>query len=634
MAKDKRKNTDKRPSQPQDAEQKRSFFSRFFEPVPDDEENGLFLDDAYDGLPPETEPDDAPDDYDEGEDAQDSVRSSYAATQEDAPPAPAPPYVSFQPTTQDFDRAINAATPPVSTEYVPLTSSYTPPWRQTGVPLPQEPVPDEPAVTIPQQDAFPPAPGIAEPIPPAFIPQGVPAQQDAFPPAPGTAEPAPSISAPQDAPAQEGAQYAQFGTPTSVFAPPPPGVRRDPPSDTLDDAAAQYFDPDEMPAETIRLFDDEDEPSDTARRRVETRMFRTGTGSTTRIHINETEESARARAQEEQSRQRDAKRQRDAHAERQNLRKKRQAMLKKLFGNIAFVLFFITAIVIALYYGFLLSDIVVVGNEKYSTDYIVNLSGLELGRHMLFCDLDEAELNIEEEPYLQVEQITYIFPSRIRIIVSERTEVAGIIGLEGNVIIDKNGYVLSISGSTDMTDLLQVTGISMTGFQLGQRLGEGNDFGTATLIQLIDKLEEYQLVNRIKSVDLTTPLAITMIADNGLRIHVGQATDLDTKMSSLSKLLPQFLTQNITTGTLYLSAKGGTVYSPANAGTNATPIEDATGLSTEGIGTDTPLSGGTTMVDEDGDGLDDVTGEPYVTPAPTPAPTPNLPGGTQDDFSG
>jgi hypothetical protein len=74
----------------------------------------------------------------------------------------------------------------------------------------------------------------------------------------------------------------------------------------------------------------------------------------------------------------------------------------------------------------------------------------------------------------------------------------------------------------------------MTGYELGQRLGEGNDFSTATLVQLIAVLEQYSLTSSIKSIDLTTPLAITMTASNGLKIHVGQATDLESKMDVLS----------------------------------------------------------------------------------------------------
>ena len=388
--------------------------------------------------------------------------------------------------------------------------------------------------------------------------------------------------------------------------------------------------------ERIRLFqpreddfDDEEEPA--REQTTRTRIFRTGASTTARIHINETEETIRMAEAQKKARAREAARKHEEYVERELRKKERRAIAAKLFSNLVFVFVILVAVGVAVYYGFLLSDIVVMGNENYTSDYIIERSGLKLGTHMLFVDLDKAEENIAQDPYLQVDSVTYIFPARVRIVVTERKAVAGIIGLDSNVIIDKNGYVLSMTGGTDLSDLIQVTGVTASGFQLGQRLGQGNDFSTATLVLLISELEQYNLSSSIKSIDLTTPLAITMTAQNGLTIHVGQATDLDTKMDVLARLLPQFLSKGITYGTLYLSAKGGTVYSTTSY-TDRTPIQT----------TETDNGAGQLPVDDNGDGIDDVTGLPITLPTTTddgtgtgtttPQPQTTPSGG--DDFQG
>ncbi len=385
--------------------------------------------------------------------------------------------------------------------------------------------------------------------------------------------------------------------------------------------------------EPIRLFDrveddfDDDDEEPSREHTTRTRIFRTGASTTARIHINETEETIRMAEAQKKARAREAARKHEEYVERELRKKERVKIAAKLFSNLVFVFVILVAVGVALYYGFLLSDIVVMGNDSYTSDYIVERSGLKLGTHMLFVDLDKAEENIEQDPYLQVDSLTYIFPARVRIVVTERKAVAGIVGLDSNVIIDKNGYVLSMTGDTDLSDLIQVTGVTASGFQLGQRLGQGDDFSTATLVQLISVLEQYNLSSSIKSIDLTTPLAITMTAQSGFKIHVGQATDLDTKMDVLAKLLPQFISKGITYGTLYLSAKGGTVYSTTSY-TDRTPVEN-----TEADNTTNQLP-----VDENGDGIDDNTGLPITTAtttdagttSPTPSPTPS--GG--DDFQG
>lgn len=385
--------------------------------------------------------------------------------------------------------------------------------------------------------------------------------------------------------------------------------------------------------ESMRLFDRaeddffDDEEEAPRGQTTRTRIFRTGASTTARIHINETEETIRMAQAQKKARAREAIRKHEEYVEKHLRKKQRAELAKKLFANLVFVFVILAAVGVALYYGFLLSDIVVMGNENYTADYIVERSDLKLGTHMLFVDLDEAEQNIAQDPYLQVDSVTYIFPARVRIVVTERKAVAGIVGLDSNVIIDKNGFVLSMAGGTDISDLIQVTGVTVSGFQLGQRLGQGNDFSTATLVQLINVLEQYDLAGSIKSIDLTTPLAITMTAENGLKVHVGQATDLETKMDVLSKLLPQFFSKGISVGTLYLSAKGGTVYSKVS-------YADLTPIITEEATPDTTQL----FVDNDNDGLDDNTGLPAPTTNPDASTSPILPtptpAGGGDDFQG
>lgn len=370
---------------------------------------------------------------------------------------------------------------------------------------------------------------------------------NAFPPAlPTDASDLPATAAPS--PAASAAGRAADRAPARAA-----DMRTDAPVSSGDESAP------------ILLFDDD--PAPVPRTQASrTRMFRTGSGTAARIQMNETETSRSIEEAKRRQREKEAARQHEQYVQRQKRRQRRQRAAKRMAVNIGFVAFLVVAALVALYYTFLLKDIVVSGNDTYSDEYIIGLTGLQYGRHMLFCDLDAAREGIEQDPYLQVDAVDYIFPARVRIQVTERKEVAGIIGLDYNVIIDHNGYVLSMGGGTDLSNLLQVSGVGMTGFQVGQRLGQTDDFGTATLVTMIKELETYQVIDDIASLDLTTPLAIVMYAKNGLKIHVGQPTDLDEKLVSLHALLPQFINANISTGTLYLSARGGTVYSPPNTG--------------------------------------------------------------------
>ena len=316
----------------------------------------------------------------------------------------------------------------------------------------------------------------------------------------------------------------------------------------------------------IRLFDHDGYESEAGRRKKgrdsRRAKVRTGTGSTAIVNVRATEglkEAERERA-ERREKERTARLRREE--ERAGRRRKLNRSLRSAAGTILLGGSIMIAVLLALYYGFLLSSIEVTGNRRYSREYIVSLSGLRLKQHMLTVDLDTVRTNIQTDPYLQVSSVSYVFPSRVRIAVTERQAIAGITGLDYNVIIDDQGYVLEMGMGIDLTGMINVTGANMTGFRIGERLGEGNDFSTATLIAIFRAIEDNDLLGSIRAIDLSTPLAITVTAVNGLKVFVGQSTDLDAKFASLKKELPAFIRQNINWGMLYLSAKGGTVYSP------------------------------------------------------------------------
>ena len=381
--------------------------------------------------------------------------------------------------------------------------------------------------------------------------------------------------------------------------------------------------PPELPEE-IQLFD---EPESAPKSSGRTRIFRPSGKNTAavRMNVNETETIRAIEKAQKENQEREEKKQREINEKKAARRLRLKEYVKRSAMNFVFVAIIVIAVAFALYFTFLLSDIAVIGNEQYSADYIIQTSGLEIGKHMLFVDLDDAKARIEEDPYLQVNDITYIFPSHIRIDITERKEAAGIIGLDYNVIIDENGYVLSMSGGTDISDLLQITGISMTGFQLGQRVGDTSDFATSTMITLIEKIKEYELNYTISTLDMTTPLAIAMYTPSGFKIFIGQPTDLDAKFTSLKALLPRLQASGIQTGTLYLAAKNGIVYSPPNATTTNT----ISGSFNAG-----GSSGSAENPDENSALPETVQATPYQTPAPaTPTPVPIQPGGG-DEFQG
>lgn len=219
------------------------------------------------------------------------------------------------------------------------------------------------------------------------------------------------------------------------------------------------------------------------------------------------------------------------------------------------------------YFVFLLDAVTVDGNDTYSDENIVELSGLHTGTHLLLCDVDKAKAGIEANPYLKVLSIRKELPRAIRITVEERKEVAAIAGQGYDVIIDAQGHVLSIGAGSDLSGLLRVSGMSQIGFHVNQKLGANSDLQTQTLLSMLEQLISFDLLKDVTELDLSNPLNVCLYTRDGITVMFGQPDDIPGKLAWMRDVMPSLQAGGITEGTLDVSAKGGPIYSPASAGT-------------------------------------------------------------------
>ncbi len=251
---------------------------------------------------------------------------------------------------------------------------------------------------------------------------------------------------------------------------------------------------------------------------------------------------------------------------RRNEQKEPSDPRKVLTGLITGVV--LASLLLAGWFVFLLEDIQVKGNQQYSADSIISLTGLTAGRHMLLCNLEEAREGVEANPYLKVVSIERKWPRTIVITVEERKEAAVIHTLDGDVIIDLEGHVLSIGSGSDLSHLVWVVGVSLTGYQVNQTIANDTDFQTQTLLTLLEKLQEYDLVSQVAQADISNPLRIWLLTRDGIQVVLGQSTELDDKLTWMKAALPSLQISGITSGTLDVSAKGGAIWSPDKAQPN------------------------------------------------------------------
>ena len=308
--------------------------------------------------------------------------------------------------------------------------------------------------------------------------------------------------------------------------------------------------------------------------------------ATTTLLLNETEVRREQEEAQKRASERDKLREKQRRLEAEQRKVRRKVEMKKRLSAMLVLMGLGVLLILAAYFTFLVRNIDVVGvSTRYSKEELIAASGLKTQTHILLQDLDKAQETLRKDPYLNV-TVKYVFPNRIRITIEERGR-AGAVAWGPNkeyiAVIDKAGIVLE-SDASSYADLPLVQGLIITGANKGARIGDPADEQVQSMLDVLSTLEELGLADKIKTVDLTETMGISLYTPEGYRIEVGDTSDLLTKLSRLKKNYDdimkranQYIGQGADSVTVYLYSKNGVVISPHEVGyVAASPSPDST----------------------------------------------------------
>ena len=308
--------------------------------------------------------------------------------------------------------------------------------------------------------------------------------------------------------------------------------------------------------------------------------------ATTTLLLNETEVRREQEEAQKRASERDKLRQKQRRLEAEQRRARRKIERKKRLSALLVLLGLGVLLLLAGYFTFLVQSIDVVGTTtRYSKEDLIEVSGLQRQKHILLQDLKKAQEILRQDPYLNV-TVKYVFPNRIRITLEERGR-AGAVAWGPNkeyiAVIDKAGTVLE-SDASSYTGLPLVQGLIITGANRGNRIGDPADEQVQSMLDVLSTLEELGLADKIKTVDLTETMGISLYTPEGYRIEVGDTSDLLTKLNRLKKnytaimdKAAQYMGRGADSVTIYLYSKNGVVISPHEVGyVAASPSPNAT----------------------------------------------------------
>jgi len=179
---------------------------------------------------------------------------------------------------------------------------------------------------------------------------------------------------------------------------------------------------------------------------------------------------------------------------------------------------------------FSIEKITILGNNEFMYNDILRLSGLSTGLNILKLDKELAQSRIQSEPYIEVMSISLRFPDEVFITVRERKAIAFTEYLSSRIMFDVEGIALEVRNPDEAYGYIEVRGLNMQGFVLGEVLLVDEEHRLDALKRVLKEVKAQGLENDIDEISVKDANDVLMISDDGLNVRLGQAVEVDKKL--------------------------------------------------------------------------------------------------------
>lgn len=191
------------------------------------------------------------------------------------------------------------------------------------------------------------------------------------------------------------------------------------------------------------------------------------------------------------------------------------------------------------------------GVSPYTRDQIIEASGIQTGKSLIFADLDEAAASIEKKlPYTGSVKLSRKFPNTLVIKYDEYKETYAVpVSMAGYVLLGNDFKVLSYSAELPEGVTL-INGASPTAPVVGEKIkftdaaqetGDTTEIADPTgdiLARIASALEDNSFED-ISAIDVTSRSNIYLIYQRRIVLKLGNPSSLDSKLALAKKVLQE-----------------------------------------------------------------------------------------------
>ena len=189
---------------------------------------------------------------------------------------------------------------------------------------------------------------------------------------------------------------------------------------------------------------------------------------------------------------------------------------------------------------FNVTAIEVIGNETVSNDEIISLSQIKLNENMFKNIKSKIKQNVKGNAYIEDVEVKRVLPNKMQIIVKERPVKFMAKLLESYAYINSQGYILEITGQTKEVPLLEGLTTPEEEIIAGKRLNNEDLSNLEVALKIMSSAEKNEISRYITRINLNNQSEYIMsLAEKGVTVHLGNSSNLDTKMLYVKAILEE-----------------------------------------------------------------------------------------------
>jgi cell division protein FtsQ len=189
---------------------------------------------------------------------------------------------------------------------------------------------------------------------------------------------------------------------------------------------------------------------------------------------------------------------------------------------------------------FRISDIMVRGVTKYTTEQIVAASEIKAGDNLVFVDPGRTAEKIRTKlPFLNEVVVEKIVPNRVAIIVTESLPIA-VVTVEGvRWILDQDARVLDKADEASADHKISVTGLTPKSATAGRPLevDDGEQTKLLYLANVLTAIQSAGITGDVSSLDVSNIGSIKFSYAGRFTVILGSGEDVDYKLVKLRDVM-------------------------------------------------------------------------------------------------